>query len=232
MAELIYADIQRLEVGLYVELFEMDLTPHGGNVYFFHGYTQIGPIYWKGVEYSPWPIKIEGLGMTGEGQQSNPTLTVANVTGFITALCSTYQDMIDVRITRRRTLGRYMDAANFPGGNAEADPDEAFASDVYIIDQKQIADSESVAFVLKSPLISTDRQLPGRQIIANCCQWLSIGRYRGPYCGYTGSVYATDKDVLTTNPALDVCSGTLTGCKLRFGENNQLRYGSFPSAGN
>ena len=50
MAELIYADIQRLEVGLYVELFEMDLTPHGGNVYFFHGYTQIGPIYWKGVE--------------------------------------------------------------------------------------------------------------------------------------------------------------------------------------
>ncbi|MNO02972.1 Phage minor tail protein L [compost metagenome] len=52
------------------------------------------------------------------------------------------------------------------------------------------------------------------------------------YCGYTGSNYATDKDVSTGDPGQDMCSGTLTGCKLRFGANNPLRYGSFPSAGN
>jgi lambda family phage minor tail protein L len=232
MAESIYEDIQRLEVGLYVELFELDLTPLSGDVYRFHGYTQVGPIYWQGMEYSPWPIKIEGMGMTGEGQQSNPTLGVGNVSGFITALCSAYQDLVDAKVTRHRTLGRYMDARNFPGGNAEADPTEHFADDVYVIDQKQAADSESASFVLKSPLIATDRQLPARQIIANCCQWLSIGGYRGPYCAYTGSTYATDKDVLTDDPSKDKCSGTLTGCKLRFGQNNPLRYGSFPSAGN
>ena len=231
MAESIYEDIQRLEVGQYVELFELDLTGLGGDVYRFHGYTRVGPIYWQGLEYSPWPIKVEGMGMTGEGQQNNPTLTVANVTGFITALCATYQDLVDGKVIRHRTLGRYLDAANFPDGNPEADPNEYFSDDLYTIDQKQAADSQAVTFVLKSPLIATDRKLPGRQIVANCCQWLTIGGYRGPYCAYTGSVYATDDDVLTDDPAKDMCSGTLTGCKLWFGANNPLRYGSYPSAG-
>ncbi|MBD1602073.1 phage minor tail protein L [Pseudomonas typographi] len=231
MAESIYEDVQKLEPGQYVELFELDLTAIDGDVYYFHGYTRVGGITWQGVGYSPWPIKVEGMGMTGEGQQSNPTLSVGNVTGFITALCATYKDLVDGKITRHRTLGRYLDAVNFPEGNPEADPDEYFTDDVYTIDQKQGADPATVSFVLKSPLIATDRQLPGRQIVANCCQWLVIGGYRGTYCAYTGSAYFTDKDVATDDPAKDMCSGTLTGCKLRFGANNQLRYGSYPSAG-
>ncbi|WP_455923266.1 phage minor tail protein L [Pseudomonas putida] len=232
MAESIFEDIQKLEAGLYVELFELDLTALSGDVYYFHGYTRVGTITWQGVEYSPWPIKVEGMGMTGEGQQTNPTLSVGNVSGFITALCSTYQDLVDAKLVRHRTLGRYMDAVNFPEGNTEADPAEYFADDLYTIDQKQSADDELAVFVLKSPLIATDRKLPGRQIVANCCQWLSIGGYRGVYCAYTGPGYFTDDDQPTDDPAQDMCSGTLTGCKLRFGENNQLRYGSFPSAGN
>lgn len=231
MAESIFEDVQKLEPGQYVELFVLDLTAIGGDAYYFHGYTRLGPITWQGLAYSPWPIKVEGMGMTGEGQQSNPTLAVGNVTGFITALCATYQDLVDGKVVRHRTLGRYLDAVNFAGGNAEADPNEHFTDDVYTIDQKQGADSSNATFVLKSPLIATDRKLPGRQVVANCCQWLVIGGYRGPYCAYTGSAYFTDRDQPTSDPARDMCSGTLLGCKLRFGANNQLRYGSFPSAG-
>lgn len=179
MAESIYEDVQKLEAGQYVELFELDLSAIAGDIYYFHGYTRLGGITWQGIEYSPWPIKVDGMGMTGEGQQSNPTLSVGNVTGFITALCATYQDLIDAKIVRHRTLGRYLDAANFPNGNPEADPDEHFTDDVYTIDQKQAADASNATFVLKSPLIATDRKLPGRQIVANCCQWLVIGGYRG-----------------------------------------------------
>ncbi|RJX83500.1 phage minor tail protein L [Pseudomonas sp. LS-2] len=231
MAESIYEDVQKLEAGQYVELFELDLSAIAGDIYYFHGYTKLGGITWQGVEYSPWPIKVDGMGMTGEGQQSNPTLSVGNVTGFITALCATYQDLIDAKVVRHRTLGRYLDAVNFPGGNPEANPEEHFTDDVYTIDQKQAADASNATFILKSPLIATDRKLPGRQIVANCCQWLVIGGYRGAYCGYTGSAYFTDKDVPTDDPAKDMCSGTLLGCKLRFGANNPLRYGSYPSAG-
>lgn len=231
MAQTIYALVQKLDPGQYVELFELDLTSIGGDAYHFHGYTRVGNIVWQGVEYTPWPIQVEGMGMTGEGQQNSPTLSVGNVSGLITALCKVYDDMVDGRIIRRRTLGRYLDAVNFPGGNPEADPDEHFSDDVYIIDQKQGADGSNATFILKSPLIATDRQLPGRQIVANCCQWLSIGGYRGPYCGWTGGAYFTNKDKPTDNPALDMCSGTLYGCKLRFGANNQLRYGSYPASG-
>ncbi|MBF6037247.1 phage minor tail protein L, partial [Pseudomonas sp. P155] len=67
MAESIYEDIQKLAPGQYVELFELDLSALGGDVYYFHGYTQVGPVLWQGKEYSPWPIKVEGMGMTGEG---------------------------------------------------------------------------------------------------------------------------------------------------------------------
>ncbi len=232
MAESIYEDIQKLTPGQYVELYEMDLTSLGGDIYYFHGYTQVGPIHWQGLEYTPWPIKVEGMGMTGEGQQNSPTLSVGNVSGLLTALCRVYDDLVDAKIVRHRTLGRFLDAANFPSGNPEADPQEHFSDDIYTIDQKQSADDEMIGFVLKSPLIASDRKLPGRQIVANCCQWLTIGGYRGVYCGYTGSNYATDKDVPTDDPEQDMCSGTLTGCKLRFGANNPLRYGSFPSAGN
>lgn len=232
MAESIYEDIQKLTPGQYVELYEMDLTSLGGDIYYFHGYTQVGPIHWQGLEYTPWPIKVEGMGMTGEGQQNSPTLSVGNVSGLLTALCRIYDDLVDAKIVRHRTLGRFLDAANFPSGNPEADPQEHFSDDIYTIDQKQSADDEMIGFVLKSPLIASDRKLPGRQIVANCCQWLTIGGYRGVYCGYTGSRYATDKDVPTDDPEQDMCSGTLTGCKLRFGANNPLRYGSFPSAGN
>lgn len=232
MAESIYEDIQKLTPGQYVELYEMDLTNLGGDTYYFHGYTQVGPIYWQGMEYTPWPIKVEGMGMTGEGQQNSPTLSVGNVSGLLTALCRIYDDLVDAKIVRHRTMGRFLDAVNFPGGNPEADPQEHFADDTYTIDQKQSADDELMVFALKSPLIASDRKLPGRQIVANCCQWLTIGGYRGVYCGYTGSNYATDKDVVTDDPEQDMCSGTLTGCKLRFGANNPLRYGSYPSAGN
>lgn len=52
----IKGDIQTLEPGALVELFEIDATDISGDVLRFHGYTQLGVIYWQGDEYSPWPI--------------------------------------------------------------------------------------------------------------------------------------------------------------------------------
>jgi lambda family phage minor tail protein L len=47
---------------------------------------------------------------------------VGNVDGSITALCLSYQDLVGAVLTRHRTLGKYLDAANFGGTNATADP--------------------------------------------------------------------------------------------------------------
>jgi lambda family phage minor tail protein L len=227
----INADIQTLEPGERVELFELDATLIGAEVYRFHGYKQIGPIWWQGLEYSPWPIQASGFEITSESQQPNPKLLVANVSGFIGALCLAFNDLVDAKLTRRRTLGRYLDAKNFPGGNPESDAEEEFSPDIWYVEQKSSANNVQVEFVLASPIGLNKKELPGRQILSNCCQWLSIGGYRGPYCGYTGGPVANSDDIITTDAADDACSGTLKGCKFRFGETGQLRYGSFPTAG-
>ena len=227
----INTDIQTLEAGVRVELFELDATAIGAEFYRFHGYQRIGPIWWQGQEYSPWPIQASGFEITAQAQQPNPTLLVGNVTGFISALCLGFEDLIGAKLTRRRTLGRYLDGKNFPDGNPEADPDEEFAPDIWYIEQKLGEDKTRVEFALASPINLNNKQLPARQIVANCCQWLSIGGYRGPYCGYTSGPVATDDDTRTDEASRDMCSGTLKGCKLRFGETGQLPYGSFPTAG-
>ncbi len=53
----ITADIQGLEPGARVELFELDTTMiSGGSLLRFHGYQQASTIYWQGNQYTPWPI--------------------------------------------------------------------------------------------------------------------------------------------------------------------------------
>jgi lambda family phage minor tail protein L len=69
---------------------------------------------------------VAGLKTKNAELLGNPSLMVGNVTGFISALCLGFEDPVGAKLTRRRTLRRYLDAVNFPGGDAEADPDEEF----------------------------------------------------------------------------------------------------------
>lgn len=117
------------------------------------------------------------------------------------------------------------------GVNADASPVEKFPDEVYYVERKTGEMREQVDFELSSVFDFQDVQLPRRQVISNRCMWVVIGGYRGPYCGYTGGPVATESDAPTTNPALDSCSGSMAGCKLRFGANAELPIGSFPASG-
>ncbi|MDR3427936.1 phage minor tail protein L [Silvimonas sp.] len=226
----ITADVQRLEPGALIELFELDATAIGGDLLRFHGYTQTGPIWWQGNEYGPWPIQADGFAITSEGQQPTPTLSVGNVDGSISALCIYLDDLAGARLVRHRTLGQYLDARNFPEGNPDADPAQELPPDIWFVEQKTSETGETVSFELASALDFNGVQLPRRQIVANVCSWLAIGGYRGPYCGYTGNLYFDRKGNPVDDPALDKCGGCLSDCKKRFGENNELSFGSFPAA--
>lgn len=221
---MITADIQTLEPGELVILFEVDATNIGGELYRFHQYG-VGDITFQGKEYSPWPIKAEGFDMTGDGKQSRPTLTLSNLEGTIGALCIFLEDMVGAKVTRRRTLAKYLD------GQPTADPEEEFEPDIFYVERKISEDNEVVQFELASALDFEGQEVPRRQILANSCSWLTIGGYRGPYCGYNGPPVADEFDNPTTDPLKDKCGGLVRSCKLRFGENNELNYGSFPAAG-
>lgn len=223
----IYADVQRLEPGAKVDLFELDASAITGSaldVLRFHGYQQVGTITWQGKVYSPWPIEATGFALDPQ-QPPMPMLSVGNVDGSITALCLNYQDMVGALLTRHRTLGQYLD------GQPGADPTQEFPPDRWFLERKASETKVLVQWELSSALDFSQQQLPARLIVANTCTWLSRGGYRGPYCGYTGAPVAKADDTATSDPAQDVCGGRLSSCKLRFGANNQLPYGGFPAAG-
>lgn len=110
----ITSDIQQLEPGALIELFEVDCTAIGGDMLRFHGHLQSTSIWWQGNEYKPWPIQATGFEHTSDAQQPSPTLSVGNVNGTISALCVYLADMVGAKVRRHRTLTKYLDAVNFP----------------------------------------------------------------------------------------------------------------------
>lgn len=227
---MITADAQQLEPGGRVTVYELDASSFGADQLFFHQHLQTGVIWWQGQEYGAWPIEATGFERTSD-QPPNPRLRVSNIDGRIGALCLMFDDMVGARIIRRQTLVKYLDAANFPGGNPTADPNEHFLDEIWFIERKVSEDFETVEFELATAIDLNGEQLPGRQIIAGTCGWLIRGGYRGPYCTYNGSAYFDINDNPVADPARDVCAGLVRSCKKRFGENNPLPYGGFPAAG-
>lgn len=236
----INSDIQKLEPGALVILYEVDMTAIGGSVLRFHGYTQQSSIWWQGLEYTPWAIDADGFELTGDSQQPAPTISVGNIgvdsagnaiPGVISQLCIQFDDLLDAKVIRHRTLGQYLDAVNFPGGNPTADPLQEMAADIFYVEQKTAETSTIVQFELRSALDLSTEMLPNKQIIAGVCWWARSNGYRGAYCGYTGAAMFDKDGNPTTVTALDQCGGGVSDCKLRFGANGVLNYGSYAAAG-
>ena len=226
---MITSDIQSLEPGNRIALFELDASGIGADQLFFHAHLQSGPIYWLGQRYETWPIEATGF-ERNTSQPPSPTLAVSNIDGTITALCLAFGDLVGSRVIRRQTLIQYLDADNFQSGNPTADPNEHFPDEIWYIERKTSENNETVQFELASAADLNGEQLPGRQIISNACTWILRGGYRGPYCQYNGPAVADINDQPTDDPSKDVCGGRVKSCKLRWGENEPLTFGSFPAA--
>jgi len=238
-------DVQKLEPGSQVTVYELDAQAIGAGTLFFHGYPQKAPIWWQGKRYEPWAIEATGFQRTSEGRQPSPTLRVGNIgesedgkpiVGVISSMCRQYGDLVGARLIRHRTLKKYLDAENFPDGNPTADPTQEFAPEIWLIEQRTSSTAEVVEFRLSSPLDFQGRQLPGGQI-TTYCPWTRIGGYRGPYCAYTGSAMFDRNDNPTNDPAQDRCPGFLSSCRIRFASQQNcqpveavVNFGGYPSA--
>ncbi|WP_255352893.1 phage minor tail protein L [Achromobacter sp. RTa] len=224
MAKRIYAEIQKLDMDGPVDLYTLDLTQFGGEFLRFHGYLKIGPIYWQGEEYNPWPIVLDGLETVGEGPPPSPTLSVGNIgedhegnplPGLISGLCIQYQDLVGAKVAMIRTLAQFLDAENFPEGNPSADPTEYLPPEVWEIEWKQSETPQMVVFELSSVMDAEDIQVPDLVVQTSVCAWTRKGGYRGPYCAYAGAAMFDEDDNPTTDPARDKCPGLFSSCKAR-----------------
>lgn len=193
----IASEIQKLAPSAVVELFELDLTPLGGDVQYFHAGTNSlsQNVVFNGQTYIRFPIQASGFEFSSSGQLPRPKMVVSNLFGSITQLLLVYGDFLNAKLTRRRTLAKYLDAVNFTGGvNASADPTAVFAADVYFVDRKASENPQTVEFELCSSFDVQGVELPRRQIIANICTW----KYRGSECGYAGApLFNTSDQPLT-----------------------------------
>ncbi|MGV2836245.1 phage minor tail protein L, partial [Pseudomonas shirazensis] len=137
-----------------------------------------------------------------------------------------FDNLLEFQLTMRLTLAQYLDAANYPEGNPEADPAEE-ALEVWFIDQKISENGQTVAWELASPG-DVGGETIGRQM-TTLCHWAMTNGYRGPDCGYTGPYFDFDGNP-TDDPAKDECNGCLdSGCVVRFGQDNQIPFGGFPA---
>ena len=229
----VYADLSVLAPSAIIELFELRLNNdlHGSsNITRWHNGCNAaltGGITWDGNLYSSFAIEADGFEKTSTGSLPRPTLTVANTDGLITALMldvndtTPYNDLTGAEVRRIRTLKKFLD------GESAADPHAQWPIEIWYIDRKETENREVVRFELASKFDLAGQYVPRRQIISNVCQWA----YRSDECSYTGSNYWDVDDKSTGSLASDRCGKKLSSCKLRFGTNGELPFGSFPSAG-
>lgn len=238
--------LQEVNPGALVELFELELntTQHGvADVYRFHAgmslrdggallaedgsyllletgdilTLEVGALIWNGNSYSWFPIEASGFEQTGNGQLPRPTLRMSNLLGTITGLMLSLPRGIEgAKVTRIRTLLRYLDADNFPGGVSPYSPDPTaeFPRQVFYIDRKAAETREVVEFELASIFDLEGVRAPKRQCLSAFCQW----EYRSPECNYIGDLYFDDEDNPVTTLAEDVCGKRLTSCERRFAQ--------------
>lgn len=229
--ESVQVEINKLAPSSVIELFELDGTSVGlTDLLRFHAGTNglNQNITWQGEEYVRFPLEVSGFEISAQGQNPRPKLRLSNHLSVITALLLSYGDLAGAKITRKRTLKRFLDVINFEGGiNPDADPEAAFPDDVFSIDRKVMENRDVVEFELASSMDLAGVNLPRRQIIQNLCPW----RYKGGECGYSAEVFFKADDSSTDDENLDVCGKRLTSCKARFGANAELPFGGFPGAG-
>ena len=229
----VYEDVSALAPSAIIELFELQLdsTLHGSSdVYRFHAGSNAavtGNIVWNGNAYTRMPVIADGFEMRSTGALPQPTITIANLDGNMTTVLALVNqttagnDLTGATVKRIRTLKRYID------GESSADPNAKFPDEIWRISRKATETRDIVTFELSSAFDLVGQKIPKRQIVANTCQWI----YRSAECGYSGSNYFDVNGNSVSALADDVCGKRIASCKLRFGENGELPFGSFPGAG-
>ena len=216
------SELQAIAPSAIIELFELQLNTAiqgSSTIYRFHAGTNAtgtnGDIVWADNSYMAFPIEADGFEYSGNGQLPRPKIRVSNIMGTITAIMLS-TPLEGAKVTRIRTMARYLDAVNFAGGAnpyGTPDPTAEFPREVFNIDRKSAETRDVVEFELCAAFDMVSVRAPKRQCISNICQWV----YKSAECSYTGGLSSCDK--------------TLSACKAHFGSTAQLPFGSYPGVG-
>lgn len=217
----IAADVQKAAVGNIVILFELDLTEIGGSdiLYFTESidndYTAIN---FNAREYTPIHLKSEGWQVTGTGTLPRPKLIVSNVLLTFAAYINSFDDLVGAKLTRRRTLEKYLD------GKPTANPNAEFAADIYRIRSMPQKTKTVAEFELTPYMDYEGIKIPKRQILRDFCRQTyrqydsdtATFDYTNATCPYTGAYCYNRLGEYTADKSKDNCGKSLSDCEMRF----------------
>lgn len=154
-------DLKSSVVGEVLELFVLDLTPRSGPVLYFTPYTNGGTssVSFGGQVYTALPISGSGWETSMDGAPPQPTLKVSNVSRFIQPYLASYNDLVGCRLTRKQTLGKYLDSGSSP------DVTQVFNTSIYVIEQKTKQNKSEIEFKLSSIVDAPLFKLPRGQVL-------------------------------------------------------------------
>jgi len=177
--------LQGADAKTVVELFDFELNTaqHGSTTTyrFTNTKNELGAdIVWQGNTYTAIPLQAGGYQATGQGTLPRPNLTVSNLNGTFTTILALLNvdtngnalprntiTLEGCKVTRTRTLSKYLDAVNFTGGsNSDADPTSYFRPrDIYFIDRKSMENRDIISYEMCSAFDLAGVRLPKRQIL-------------------------------------------------------------------
>lgn len=226
------SDVLQLKPLEIVEMYEWDARGIGDTqVFRWHPGTTVDgqAIVWQGNVYLPFPIEGEGFDVTTNEKLPRPTIRASNIGGQLSAYIRSLDGALGAKVIRRRTLGKYLDATNFAGGNPNADPTTYFPDEIFYVARKVAENPIFVELELAAKWDVNGVQVPRRQVIATVCQWV----YRSAECSYTGGPV---EDINGNKPGSpnydghDACNKLIPACKARFGAKGVLRTSAFPAS--
>jgi lambda family phage minor tail protein L len=205
------ADLQGLNGDAIIELFIVDLLPLNPLIDPSQRYIRFcnwsqttgESVFYDELEYIALPVAASGFEVRSEGVPPNPAMTVGNIGLEWTGVVNAWNDLVGAKVTRRRTLRRYLD------NGANPDPAAHWPDEVWSIEQKENETKLAVTFRLGTPFDLDGVLLPRRRALRYTC----VFKYKGPECGYTGT--------------LPTCNLSLADCRNHFG-NVDLPWGGFP----
>ena len=175
--------LQDADAKTIVEVFDFELNTaqHGETtIYrFTNTKNELGnDVVWQGNTYTAIPLKAEGYEANTQGTLPRPSISVSNLLGTFTMIIALLPDGLEgCKVTRTRTLSKYLDAVNFTGGsNSDADPTSYFRPrDIYFIDRKAMENRDVISYEMCSAFDLAGVRLPKRQILPD--QFPGIGAF-------------------------------------------------------
>jgi len=159
-------------------------------------------LIWQGLEYNAIPLETEGFEVSSQGALPSPKLRLSvsedgvPVLALLKSQIRSLGDAAGVRVTRQRTLAKYLDATNFSSADRPKEHSEdvnaEFPRDIFFIERVTQENKTMVEYQLNSILDLENVRLPARLMVQQRCMWF----YRGEGCSYEYSGGLDDEQQL------------------------------------